>query len=108
MTQSYSSEEESNLDDDFLDRIDPHANARWDKVEGPKERAAYCLAMEERLSPQRNTIEDKIIVEIIELIKEYDDIFAQTPKAPGMSPRCVYSQHPKDWRPSRKPSMVKM
>ena len=85
MTQSYSSEEESNLDDDFLDRIDPHANARWDKVEGPKERAAYCLAMEERLSPQRNTIEDKIILEIIELIKEYDDIFAQTPKAPGMS-----------------------
>jgi hypothetical protein len=85
MTQSYSSEEEEYLDDDFLDQIDPHANARWDKVEGPKERAAYCLKMEERLSPNKNTIEDKIILEIIELVKEFDDIFAQTPKAPGMS-----------------------
>ena len=85
MQQPYTTAEEEYLDDEFLEKLDPFANAKWDKTEGPKERAAFKQALANRLTPERNTLVDKILLEIIDLLTEYDDIFSQTPKAPGMS-----------------------
>ena len=85
MTTPYTTSEEEYLDDDLLDKLDPYANARWDKQEGPKERAAYKQLLVDRLTPERNTQIDRVLLEIIDLVTEFDDIFSQTPKAPGMA-----------------------
>ena len=38
------------LDDEFLDQIDPHANSKWDTVEGEKEREEVILELRKRIS----------------------------------------------------------
>ena len=73
MQQPYTTAEEEFLDDEFLEKLDPFANAKWDKTEGPKERAAFKQALANRLTPERNTLVDKILLEIIDLLTEYDE-----------------------------------
>ena len=36
MLQPYTTAEEEYLDDEFLEKLDPFANAKWDKTKAPK------------------------------------------------------------------------
>ena len=70
----YTTQEEHILDDEMLDKLDPHANAKWDKIEGERERTQVKEGLRSRLSPTQDTELDLAILKTINLLTEYDDI----------------------------------
>ena len=50
MSVPYTTQTEEEKDDDLLDKLDPHAFAKWDKEEGEKEREACIKELRQRIS----------------------------------------------------------